>query len=158
MAKAAGISLRSVQRIWYAHKLQPHRIRTFKRSRDPNFEAKLNNNIVGLYMGPPAHTVVLSLDEKSQIRALDRPGRACRSSQAAAGRMITSDMERPRLFAEVHPLPQCHRAPSADWKARPCHTRQLRHPQTSEGDAMVGQASAMDLPLHTNLWLVAQRC
>ena len=71
MAKATGISLSSVQRIWRAHKLQPHRLRTFKRSRDPRFAAKLAD-IVGLYVDPPAHAVVLSLDEKSQIQALDR--------------------------------------------------------------------------------------
>ena len=71
MAKAVGISLRSVQRIWQAHDLQPHRIRTFKRSRDPCFAAKLAE-IVGLYVDPPAHAVILSLDEKSQIQALDR--------------------------------------------------------------------------------------
>src|SRR6516162_9361340 len=71
MAKAVGISLRSVQRIWQAHQLQPHRIRTFKRSRDPSFAAKLAY-VVGLYVDPPAHAVVLSLDEKSQIQALDR--------------------------------------------------------------------------------------
>ena len=71
MAKAVGISLRSVQRIWQAHQLQPHRIRTFKRSRDPSFAAKLAD-VVGLYIDPPAHAVVLSLDEKSQIQALDR--------------------------------------------------------------------------------------
>ena len=71
MAKATGISLRSVQRIWEAHQLQPHRIRTFKRSRDPAFEAKLVD-VVGLYVDPPMHAVVLSIDEKSQIQALDR--------------------------------------------------------------------------------------
>src|SRR6202022_1079926 len=71
MAKATGISLGSVQRIWRAHKLQPHRLRTFKRSRDPSFAAKLTD-IVGLYVDPPAHAVVLSIDEKSQIQALDR--------------------------------------------------------------------------------------
>ena len=63
MAKAAGISLRSVQRIWQAHQLQPHRVRTFKRSRDPQFADKLVD-IVGLYVDPPAHAVVLSIDEK----------------------------------------------------------------------------------------------
>ena len=66
MAAAAGISLRSVQRIWAVHKLQPHRVRTFKRSRDPDFLAKLAA-IVGLYMVPPRHAVVLSLDEKSHV-------------------------------------------------------------------------------------------
>jgi transposase len=71
MAEAVGISLRSVQRIWAAHRLQPHRIRTFKCSRDPDFAAKLED-VVGLYVAPPAHAVVLSVDEKSQIQALDR--------------------------------------------------------------------------------------
>jgi transposase len=64
MAKVVGISVGSVQRIWRAHKLQPHRLRTFKRSRDPGFAAKLTD-IVGLYVDPPAHAVVLSIDEKS---------------------------------------------------------------------------------------------
>jgi hypothetical protein len=66
MAKAAEISLRSVQRIWAAHDLQPHRIRTFKRSNDPDFAAKLEA-IVGLYVDPPKHAIVLSLDEKSHV-------------------------------------------------------------------------------------------
>jgi len=71
MAKAAGISLRSVQRIWAAHGLAPHRIKRFKLSTDPQFAAKLTD-VVGLYVDPPAHAVVLSVDEKSQIQALDR--------------------------------------------------------------------------------------
>ena len=71
MAKAVGVSLRSVQRIWEAHRLQPHRWRSFKRSTDPAFAEKVED-IVGLYMDPPAHAVVLSIDEKSQIQALDR--------------------------------------------------------------------------------------
>ena len=83
LAKAAGVSLRSVQRILEAHQLAPHRIRTFKLSNDPRFAEKLKD-VVGLYVDPPAHAVVLSVDEKSQIQALDRtqpglpmkPGRA----------------------------------------------------------------------------------
>jgi transposase len=71
MAQAAGLSLRSVQRIWQAHQLQPHRVHSFKRSRDPDFAAKLVD-IVGLYLDPPAKAVVLSIDEKRQIQALDR--------------------------------------------------------------------------------------
>ncbi len=71
VAKAVGISLRAVQRIWEVHRLQPHRIRTFKKSNDPAFAAKVED-IVGLYMNPPAHAVVVSIDEKSQIQALDR--------------------------------------------------------------------------------------
>ena len=71
MAQAAGISVSSVQRIWRAHGLQPHRVRQFKLSRDPDFVPKLRD-IVGLYVDPPAHAIVLSVDEKSQIQALDR--------------------------------------------------------------------------------------
>jgi transcriptional regulator with XRE-family HTH domain len=71
MAKAVGVSQSSIQRIWNAHRLQPHRLRTFKRSSDPAFAAKVED-IVGLYMDPPAHAVVVSIDEKSQIQALDR--------------------------------------------------------------------------------------
>ena len=76
MAAATGVSLRSVQRIWAAHRLQPHRVRRFKLSQDPAFAAKLRD-IVGLYLDPLAHSFVLSVDEKSQIQALDRtqPGR-----------------------------------------------------------------------------------
>ena len=61
----------SVQRIWHTHGLQPHRVRQFKLSRDPEFVPKLRD-IVGLYIDPPAHAMVLSVDEKSQIQALDR--------------------------------------------------------------------------------------
>ena len=71
MAKASGISASSVRRIWRSHGLQPHRFRRFKLSTDPQFAAKLRD-IVGLYVDPPAHAVVLSVDEKSQIQALDR--------------------------------------------------------------------------------------
>jgi transposase len=71
VAKAVGISLRAVQRIWEAYRLQPHRIRSFKKSNDPAFAEKVED-IVGLYMNPPVHAVVVSIDEKSQIQALDR--------------------------------------------------------------------------------------
>jgi len=71
MAEATAISVSSVQRIWRAHGLQPHRMRQFKLSNDPHFAAKLRD-VVGLYVDPPAHAIVLSVDEKSQIQALDR--------------------------------------------------------------------------------------
>lgn len=71
MAKAAGISVSSAQRIWRAHGLQPHRVRQFKLSNDPQFAAKLRD-IVGLYVNPPDRAIILSVDEKSQIQALDR--------------------------------------------------------------------------------------
>ena len=94
MAKATGLSLSTVQRIWAVHKLQPHRLRTFKRSRDPNFEAKLTD-IVGLYMNPPAHAIVLSLDEKSQIQALDRTQPGLPLKPGKCGTMTSSGTARP---------------------------------------------------------------
>ena len=63
MARASGISASAVRRIWKAHGLQPHRYRQFKLSNDPNFVDKLRD-VVGLYVDPPAHAIVLSLDEK----------------------------------------------------------------------------------------------
>src|ERR687898_29115 len=71
MAAASGLSASSVQRIWRAHGLRPHQVRRFKLSTDPKFADKVED-IVGLYVDPPAHAVVLSIDEKSQIQALDR--------------------------------------------------------------------------------------
>jgi len=87
MARASGISTSSVQRIWRAFGLQPHRAETFKLSTDPLFVAKVRD-IVGLYMSPPDHALVLCVDEKSQMQALDRtqpllplsPGQAERRS------------------------------------------------------------------------------
>jgi transposase len=71
MAKASGLSVSTVQRIWRAFGLQPHRIETFKLSTDPDFVAKVRD-VVGLYMSPPERAIVLCVDEKSQIQALDR--------------------------------------------------------------------------------------
>ena len=71
MAKAAGLSEKSVRRIWHQHGLKPHLARTFKVSNDPQFAEKLDA-IIGLYLNPPEHAIVLCADEKSQIQALDR--------------------------------------------------------------------------------------
>jgi len=71
MAAAAGISASAVRRIWKAHGIQPHRWRALKLSNDPRFVAKLKD-VVGLYIDPPTHAIVLSVNEKSQIQALDR--------------------------------------------------------------------------------------
>jgi transposase len=71
MARACGLSVSTVQRIWRAFGLQPHRLESFKLSTDPDFVAKVRD-VVGLYVSPPAHAVVLCVDEKSQIQALDR--------------------------------------------------------------------------------------
>jgi hypothetical protein len=105
MAAAAGISLRSVQRIWEAHRLQPHRVRSFKRSRDPKFTEKLVD-VVGLYLDPPDQAVVLSIDEKSQIQALDRtqPGLPLKPGRCGT---MTHDYKRhgtTTLFAALNVL------------------------------------------------------
>lgn len=71
MAKACGLSTSTVQRIWRAFGLQPHRMETFKLSTDPDFVAKVRD-VVGLYLSPPDRAIVLCVDEKSQIQALDR--------------------------------------------------------------------------------------
>ena len=71
MASRLGISFSSVARIWRKWGIQPHRVETFKFSTDPELEAKLRD-VVGLYLDPPAGAVVVSVDEKSQIQALDR--------------------------------------------------------------------------------------
>ena len=71
MAKRVGVSKDTVQRVWSARQLKPHRIETFKLSNDPRFEEKLVD-VVGLYLDPPEHAIVLCMDEKSSVQALDR--------------------------------------------------------------------------------------
>src|SRR5271154_2740237 len=105
MAQAAGVSPSSVRRIWTRHGLQPHRVRSFKLSNDPQFAAKLKA-VVGLYIDPPAHAVVLSIDEKSQIQALDRtqPGLPMKEGRCAT---MTHDYKRhgtTTLFAALNVL------------------------------------------------------
>jgi len=87
MSRASGLSVSTVQRIWRAFGLQPHRLETFKLSTDPDFVAKVRD-VVGLYLAPPTQAIVLCVDEKSQIQALDRsqpmlpmrPGQVARRS------------------------------------------------------------------------------
>lgn len=105
MAKTVGMAVSTVQNIWKAHGLAPHRWRAFKLSRDPAFAEKLHD-IVGLYVSPPAHAVVLSVDEKSQIQALDRtqPGLPMKKGRAAT---MTHDYKRhgtTTLFAALNTL------------------------------------------------------
>ena len=105
MAKQSGISVSSVQRIWRAHGLQPHRVRQFKLSTDPKFFQKLRD-VVGLYVDPPAHAIVLSVDEKSQIQALDRTQPGLPMKKGRAGTM-TYDYKRhgtTTLFAALDVL------------------------------------------------------
>jgi transposase len=96
MAASQKVSPATVQRIWNKHKLQPHRVESFKFSTDPEFAPKVRD-IVGLYMNPPDKAIVLSVDEKSQIQALDRTHRSFRSGPACPSdkRMTTNGMEQP---------------------------------------------------------------
>jgi transposase len=103
MAAAASISYSSVQRIWQAHELKPHLTRSFKLSRDPNFVAKVED-IVGLYLNPPDKALVLSVDEKSQIQALDHTQPGLPMKKGRAGTM-THDYKRhgtTTLFAALN--------------------------------------------------------
>ncbi len=105
MAKASGISVSAVQRIWRAHGLRPHKVEQFKLSTDPKFVDKLRD-VVGLYVDPPAHAIVLSVDEKSQIQALDRTQPGLPMKKGRAGTM-THDYKRhgtTTLFAALNVL------------------------------------------------------
>ena len=115
MAKATGLSDSTIGRIWKAHGLKPHLVQTFKLSNDPKFVEKLND-IVGLYLSPPEHAIVLSCDEKSQIQALDRTQPSLPMKRGRAGTM-THDYKRggtTSLFAAMNVLDgkiisQCHK-------------------------------------------------
>jgi len=103
LAKAAGISHTSVQRIWNAHGLKPHLVKTFKLSNDKHFVEKVQD-VVGLYFDPPDKAVVFSVDEKSQIQALDRTQPGLPMKKGRAGTM-THDYKRngtTTLFAALN--------------------------------------------------------
>ena len=105
LAVEVGLSPASIQRIWKAHGLKPHLVHTFKLSRDPLFVEKLQD-VVGLYLNPPEHALVLSVDEKSQIQALDRtqPGLPMKNGRAGS---MTHDYKRngtTTLFAALNTL------------------------------------------------------
>jgi transposase len=105
MATAHGVSNASVARIWRAHGLQPHRVRRFKLSRDPRFAEKLRD-VVGLYLHPPDKALVLCVDEKSQIQALDRTQPGLPLKKGRCGTM-THDYKRhgtTTLFAALNVL------------------------------------------------------
>lgn len=105
MAKQHGVSAATVQRIWEAHGLQPHRVRRFKLSRDPQFLQKLTD-VVGLYVNPPDKAVVICMDEKSQIQALDRSQPGLPMKPGRCGTM-THDYKRhgtTTLFAALNVL------------------------------------------------------
>ena len=92
MAKHAGVSHTTVQRIWHAHELKPHLVRTFKLSNDKHLVDKLRD-VIGLYLNPPEHALVFCVDEKSQIQALDRSQPGLPMKKGRAGTM-THDYKR----------------------------------------------------------------
>jgi transposase len=105
MAKAQGVSHMTVQRIWDAHGLQPHRVKTFKLSKDKHFEEKLTD-VVGVYLNPPDKAVVLCVDEKTQVQALDRTQPGLPMKKGRCGTM-THDYKRNGttcLFAAMNVL------------------------------------------------------
>ena len=119
MARASGLSVSTVQRIWRAFGLQPHRLETFKLSTDPDFVAKVRD-VVGLYVSPPERAIVLCVDEKSQIQALDRsqpmlpmrPGQVARRTHDYKRHGVTSlfaalDIATGRVISKCFPR---HRA------------------------------------------------
>jgi transposase len=114
MAKAQGVSKNTVNRLWQLHNLKPHLTRTFKLSRDPKFIEKLTD-VVGLYLNPPEKAIVLCVDEKSQIQALDRTQPGLPLNKGRCGTM-THDYKRhgtTTLFAALSLLDgkvigQCH--------------------------------------------------
>jgi hypothetical protein len=176
MAAAAGVSEATVRRIWHAHGLKPHLVRTFKVSNDPEFAEKLET-IVGLYVNPPEHAIVLCADEKSQIQALDRTQPGLPLKKGRCGTM-THDYKRngtATLFAALDTLdgsvisvrrsasasgvaqiPARHRLGDASGKANPLNRGQLRHPQASQGAEVAGTAFPVSCPLHAHQLFVAQ--
>jgi transposase len=140
MAKAAGISYSSVQRIWQAHGLKPHLVKTFKVSRDKNFASKVTD-VVGLYLNPPDKALVLCVDEKSQIQALDRTQPGLPMKKGRAGTM-THDYKRngtTTLFAALNMLDG-----SVIGTCMPRH----RHREFLRFLKLIDQKTPADLDLH----------
>jgi len=105
MAKSQGVSKSTISNIWRSHNLKPHRVKSFKLSRDPRFLEKLSD-VVGLYLNPPQQAVVLCVDEKSQIQALDRTQPGLPLKKGRCGTM-THDYKRhgtTTLFAALEVL------------------------------------------------------
>jgi transposase len=138
MAAAAGVSYSSVQRIWRAHGLKPHLVETFKVSRDKNFATKVED-VVGLYLNPPDKALVLCVDEKSQIQALDRTQPGLPMKKGRAGTM-THDYKRngtTTLFAALNML-----------DGRVIGTCMPRHREFLRFLKLIDQKTTADLDLH----------
>jgi transposase len=140
MATAASLSHSSVQRIWHAHGLKPHLVETFKISRDKNFATKVED-VVGLYLNPPDRALVLCVDEKSQIQALDRTQPGLPMKKGRAGTM-THDYKRngtTTLFAALNML---------DGKVIGTCMPRHRHREFLQFLKQIDQQTPADLDLH----------
>ena len=140
MATAASLSHSSVQRIWHAHGLKPHLVETFKISRDKNFATKVED-VVGLYLNPPDRALVLCVDEKSQIQALDRTQTGLPMKKGRAGTM-THDYKRngtTTLFAALNML---------DGKVIGTCMPRHRHREFLQFLKQIDQQTPADLDLH----------
>ena len=177
MAAEMGISEATVRRIWHAHGLKPHLVESFKISKDKHFAEKLED-IVGLYLNPPEHAIVMCVDEKSQIQALDRTQPGLPLKKGRCGTM-THDYKRngtATLFAALNVadgtvISMCDdRHRHQEWlqfstRDRPgdasregaaLDRRQLRHAQTCQGAALAETASALPRALHADQFVVAE--
>jgi transposase len=176
MAASQKVSSATVQRIWKKHKLQPHRVESFKFSNDPEFAPKVRD-IVGLYMNPPDKAIILSVDEKSQIQALDRTQPILPLRPGLPERQ-THDYQRhgtTTLFAALNVLEgtvigECqprHRHQeflrfldridqSIDSGLKIHLVLELRHPQAPGSEEMAGAASPLSCALHAHQFFLAQ--
>lgn len=140
MAQASGVSAKTVHRVWQAHELKPHLSRTFKLSNDPKFLEKLTD-VVGLYLDPPEHALVLCADEKSQIQALDRTQPGLPLKKGRCGTM-THDYKRngtTTLFAAIELL-----SGAVIGECMPKH----RHQEWIKFLKMIDERTPQELALH----------
>ncbi len=125
MAKAVGASEKTVRRIWKRHGLKPHLFRTFKVSNDPDFAEKLED-VVGLYLAPPERAILFSVDEKSQIQALDRTQPGLPLKKGRCGTM-THDYKRHGTTTPFAALNRLIERSGPEGQRHSHHRRQLRH-------------------------------
>ena len=177
LAKALGTSPAMVQRVWKANGLQPQRTKTFKLSNDPHFAEKLLD-VVGLYLDPPDHALVLCADEKTSIQALDRTQRGLPIHPGRCGTM-TADYKRngtTTLFAAIEMaegklIGTCMSQASAsgmdqvleaDRRRNACRVGlaldrgQLRDAQASEGEVVAEAAFSVPHALHSHEQFVVE--
>ena len=177
LAHAQGVSHASVARIWDAHGLQPHRIETFKLSKDKRFVEKLTD-VVGVFLNPPDKAVVLCVDEQSQVQALDRTQPGLPMKKGRCGTM-THDYKghgTPCLFAALNVLdgtvigtclpassprgvsevPAHHRPRHVARGGPPLDPGQLRDAHPSPCQEVAGETSTMSSALYPNECLVAE--